>query len=72
MGKTSVLPWVEPRVLVGLEPAWLSRIYRGRGSVMVPCVIILDTLTPGLHSLGFGTTRHVVPYRTSTHSGLVR
>ena len=52
MGKTSVLPWVEPRVLVGLEPAWLSRIYRGRGSVMVPCVIIMAMPDPRLGVTG--------------------
>jgi hypothetical protein len=28
-GKTSVLPRVEPRAIVGPRSAWLSRIYRG-------------------------------------------
>lgn len=38
---------------------------------MVPCVIIMATSTPSLHSLGLGADRRVVPYGRFAYLGLV-
>jgi hypothetical protein len=41
------------------------------GAAMVLSIIIMATSTPGLRSLGLGSTRHVVPCERSAYSSLV-